>query len=686
MSPGPLGPSGTLAPLCLDDELQAESSESQLLQLRGDRMQTVAKHTIKIPEILLHVLEYLTANELVCAALVCKAWTIAIEVRWRHRPVPLSLLLENLSPLEPLLDDERTLAFQGMPSPAAWERVVKQFSNKVTHLSFDIELDEPSTAILRNTHSPRLCPNLKTLDIQIRTSALAYEKLQPLLELLIRRSPLLVDISLSNPDKPEGTFQRSVLQSVKTLGGLQMLELSLGTESQHVTDENMNELLQCLPRLRYLAICDPQWVFPIRGLQLSPRTLLSLAQHCPALEKVEGLPVDFTISQLEVTPDGGGETWATSTITFPSLTDLSFGSLSVYDGTIPKLANYLAVACSRLKAVTAREIRVDLQGNGFESRHSSELMNAFLLCRAAVREYQRDQTHHPRRGPSPSHSQGTRNTSRSSGTASSGGTATQSAADGEVADAIERAAEEKVRRRAMAVRALKEGHRLRNIYDKKRKEVAELDKTEERLRGNGSATSAGSARSRCSGSRHDNASTPTAGDWNARSKTTINPAHEGRSPADVVAGELDDAYAEAWAQYLSEWDGILRQPTPSPYHTFETIPWPTLHKPIELKDLSKYAIKTFFKFASHHGLSPRTPRIRRSVAVATNTVEETRNLIQVIQDGQMIWHPDRWNDWMKHVAQGEHEAVKKGADVVIRVLHRMSEQRKDKRAGSDGEA
>ncbi|KAG8860545.1 hypothetical protein FRB96_003799 [Tulasnella sp. 330] len=541
MSPGPLGPSGTLAPLCLDDELQAESSESQLLQLRGDRMQTVAKHTIKIPEILLHVLEYLTANELVCAALVCKAWTIAIEVRWRHRPVPLSLLLENLSPLEPLLDDERTLAFQDMPSPAAWERVVKQFSNKVTHLSFDIELDEPSTAILRNTHSPRLCPNLKTLDIQvntesswqqllplfftdqlecvrlastqerckhlapvlkemaltsleikeltleicirgnhiatlssvyssfenirvlrtsridalgwtmledcrflkritlpgpfiqgsvtperyrrvtfpvlcelvilsteyrelnfiikntimpslrtlhlrkIRTSALAYEKLQPLLELLIRRSPLLVDISLSNPDKPEGTFQRSVLQSVKTLGGLQMLELSLGTESQHVTDENMNELLQCLPRLRYLAICDPQWVFPIRGLQLSPRTLLSLAQHCPALEKVEGLPVDFTISQLEVTPDGGGETWATSTITFPSLTDLSFGSLSVYDGTIPKLANYLAVACSRLKAVTGREIRVDLQGNGFESRHSSELMNAFLLCRAAVR-------------------------------------------------------------------------------------------------------------------------------------------------------------------------------------------------------------------------------------------------------------------------------------------------------------
>ncbi|KAG8860544.1 hypothetical protein FRB96_003798 [Tulasnella sp. 330] len=301
-------------------------------------------------------------------------------------------------------------------------------------------------------------------------------------------------------------------------------------------------------------------------------------------------------------------------------------------------------------------------------------------------EYQRDQTHHPRRGPSPSHSQGTRNTSRSSGTASSGGTATQSAADGEVADAIERAAEEKVRRRAMAVRALKEGHRLRNIYDKKRKEVAELDKTEERLRGNGSATSAGSARSRCSGSRHDNASTPTAGDWNARSKTTINPAHEGRSPADVVAGELDDAYAEAWAQYLSEWDGILRQPTPSPYRTFQTIPWPTLHKPTELKDLSKYAIKTFFKFASHHGLSPRTPRIRRSVAVATNTVEETRNLIQVIQDGQMIWHPDRWNDWMKHVAQGEHEAVKKGADVVIRVLHRMSEQRKDKRAGSDGEA
>ncbi|KAG8870032.1 hypothetical protein FRB97_000403 [Tulasnella sp. 331] len=409
MSPGPLGPSGTLAPLCLDDELQAESSESQLLQLRGDRMQTVAKHTIKIPEILLHVLEYLTANELVCAALVCKAWTIAIEVRWRHRPVPLSLLLENLSPLEPLLDDERT----DMPSPAAWERVVKQFSNKVTHLSFDIELDEPSTAILRNTHSPRLCPNLKTLDIQVNTES-SWQQLLPLfftnqlecvrlastqerckhlapvlkemaLTSLEIKDPLLMDISLSNPDKPEGTFQRSVLQSVKTLRGLQMLELSLGTESQHVTDENMNELLQCLPRLRYLAICDPQWVFPIRGLQLSPRTLLSLAQHCPALEKVEGLPVDFTISQLEVTPDGGGETWATSTITFPSLTDLSFGSLSVYDGTIPKLANYLAVACSRLKAVTAREIRVDLQGNGFESRHSSELMNAFLLCRAAVR-------------------------------------------------------------------------------------------------------------------------------------------------------------------------------------------------------------------------------------------------------------------------------------------------------------
>ncbi|KAG8998847.1 hypothetical protein FRB93_013414 [Tulasnella sp. JGI-2019a] len=273
-------------------------------------------------------------------------------------------------------------------------------------------------------------------------------------------------------------------------------------------------------------------------------------------------------------------------------------------------------------------------------------------------------------------------------TNSSGGTATQSGADADIAASEgrrrERREAEKSRRRHMAQRIGRDAHAARTLYEKKRRDAIELERHDARMRSGGSNASVGSARSQASGSTYGDATTTGGGDIGGgmSTKPTSNPnSFELRRSAEQSSNAMEDMYKRAWAKYVAEWDKVLKQP-PSldqELHTFHTFPWPTLDPPTDLKDLHKIAIRNFIQRAHHVGV-PRQSGLSGGLDLGAtmNTPQETK---VAMHEARLRWHPDRSPRWMAHVNDDEKARVKKGADIVIRVLNDLSEEDPVGRAG-----
>ncbi|KAG8991535.1 hypothetical protein FRB93_002747 [Tulasnella sp. JGI-2019a] len=149
---------------------------------------TGPNRALSIPELLLWTLEYLSAEELMVAALVCKVWSApATDIRWRTQTITLSRLFAKLAPINKNYHERYAVLAPQIPiSQDDWCRFLERYANRVTKLNFDIEFDINSLMListLLETFGRLLCSSLTSLTWPT-SSAYEPEDCPKLLDLL----------------------------------------------------------------------------------------------------------------------------------------------------------------------------------------------------------------------------------------------------------------------------------------------------------------------------------------------------------------------------------------------------------------------------------------------------------------------------------------------------------------------
>ncbi|KAG8991549.1 hypothetical protein FRB93_002762 [Tulasnella sp. JGI-2019a] len=111
----------------------------------------MARHHLSlfIPELLPEIFEYLSAKELMVAAIVCRAWCAPVmDTRWRTQPVTLSRLLTNLAPIEKIDKSCRTLASETDITQDHWNSFLEHYANRITRLHLDRRFDDTSITLI----------------------------------------------------------------------------------------------------------------------------------------------------------------------------------------------------------------------------------------------------------------------------------------------------------------------------------------------------------------------------------------------------------------------------------------------------------------------------------------------------------------------------------------------------------
>lgn len=106
----------------------------------------------------------------------------------------------------------------------------------------------------------------------------------------------------------------------------------------------------------------------------------------------------------------------------------------------------------------------------------------------------------------------------------------------------------------------------------------------------------------------------------------------------------------AWAIYERRWAALLLgggEPL-----TFWNIPWPVLHPPRSVRDITPEAVATFILSGLHSEGIPRRERVR---------------------DALRRWHPDRFGRLIPRITPDDWAVVEYGVGVVVRCLNGLLE-------------
>ncbi|KAG9007799.1 hypothetical protein FRB93_007190 [Tulasnella sp. JGI-2019a] len=262
-------------------------------------------YALSLSEIRLQIFKELDARNLMCAALVCKAWTWeAIDTRWRNHPIQFSAVLRPL------------LKGQGKEYPPPWVSNIHDapevsakdwvfyqlhYAGKVTHLILDMEWGEDFNGELERLMEPHdapICPNLVSLEYGIGTTddglfgAEDEDHWSPLLRLLVGHN--LANVILTIRDVEE-----------------------------HVAIDNVRALVRIAPQLHNLVIINCaefsinySAFHQLKSLEvngfISHAGWRSLA-HCPGLERIVLYKDDEIMNESQ-----------RYSITFPRLKSLYF--------------------------------------------------------------------------------------------------------------------------------------------------------------------------------------------------------------------------------------------------------------------------------------------------------------------------------------------------------------------------
>lgn len=106
----------------------------------------------------------------------------------------------------------------------------------------------------------------------------------------------------------------------------------------------------------------------------------------------------------------------------------------------------------------------------------------------------------------------------------------------------------------------------------------------------------------------------------------------------------------AWAVYEQRWAALL--PGGGEPLTVWSIPWPVLHPPRSVRDITPEAVSAFILSGLHSEGIPRKERVR---------------------DALRRWHPDRFGRLISRITQDDWAVVEYGVGVVVRCLNGLLE-------------
>jgi hypothetical protein len=109
----------------------------------------------------------------------------------------------------------------------------------------------------------------------------------------------------------------------------------------------------------------------------------------------------------------------------------------------------------------------------------------------------------------------------------------------------------------------------------------------------------------------------------------------------------------AWQEYLASWGTLNSKPPTSLALHFQDIPWPIQHPPTSPEQLTASAISAFVLSPLHsHG----------------------KNQKQRIREALLVFHPDRFDKWVRLVRDGpDRHLVREAAGSVVRILNTLLE-------------
>ncbi|KAK7687124.1 hypothetical protein QCA50_009627 [Cerrena zonata] len=144
-------------------------------------------------------------------------------------------------------------------------------------------------------------------------------------------------------------------------------------------------------------------------------------------------------------------------------------------------------------------------------------------------------------------------------------------------------------------------------------------------------------------------------------------SHETRKTRDHVTRERERAHEErrtkprredverrAWEMYESRWNRITSSSdSVESSLKFNAIPWPMVHQPKSVADLTPAQISAFL-FSSHHS--------------------EGQSRKERVKAALRRWHPDRFGRVLQRLTEGERGKVEEGSGVVVRCLNDLLER------------
>ncbi|KAG8994099.1 hypothetical protein FRB94_010115 [Tulasnella sp. JGI-2019a] len=211
---------------------------------------------LSLPELLVAILEHLSADGLMVAALVCKVWSApAVNIIWRTQTITLSRLLAKLAPINrkdynlyeitPITQDD-------------WNLFLEQYANRVTKLDLDVVFNTNSLMListLLKTFSGLLCSNLTSL------TGYGTENYWTLFDLLTLTKLQEVGFMVKLPSFAEDTLwsqlahRATQIRDIIAPRQLESFDFSIFSQLRSLSTSDYHNLAYCL-HLRVLDLRD----------------------------------------------------------------------------------------------------------------------------------------------------------------------------------------------------------------------------------------------------------------------------------------------------------------------------------------------------------------------------------------------------------------------------------------------
>ncbi|KAG8995515.1 hypothetical protein FRB94_009107 [Tulasnella sp. JGI-2019a] len=270
-----------------------------------------------IPEVLLHCFQDLGRSGLASAALVCKDWSISLDLLWKEHKVPLSVIVARLNEIS----KSKLPQSDKIDLYAAF---FKRTAQKITQLDVDQDITDTIAEILKSISSTlqtHLIPNLR--DLRLSTSKYKNPEDSVLFKTMITKDQRITSLTIENHPEED----------------LEKIFMALGNVTPHVQQFTLgapeypgNFNIDCgvfqQLRVAYLQDIDPDaWRPLVGGCHFLEEVVLTVGEDEYCYEDPYPEPIPTSLSLRNLTIEWSAYAYAIASTIMPNLRTITFGRL-----------------------------------------------------------------------------------------------------------------------------------------------------------------------------------------------------------------------------------------------------------------------------------------------------------------------------------------------------------------------